>query len=202
MEIKDVITNIPETNKYEKVKEELIKRLSSSQEQKTRRLLEREEMGDRTPSQFLRHLRDLAGANTGRLPRNMQAILATQSKCTLDEVAVSADKIHETMPEARVFAINNNANPSSAITGTHGNFDATISALSQQVQDLSRQLAALQTSQSGYVSRFGTRAPSRYRLRSRSKPRDGKCWFHHRFGDKARKCEAPCSYQKNGTSSQ
>ncbi|KYB24926.1 hypothetical protein TcasGA2_TC031613 [Tribolium castaneum] len=105
----------------------------------------------------------------------MQAILATQSKCTLDEVAVSADKIHETMPEARVFAINNNANPSSAITGTHGNFDATISALSQQVQDLSRQLAALQTSQSGYVSRFGTRAPSRYRLRSRSKPRDGKC---------------------------
>jgi len=58
-EIRDTILNPPENQSYETLKFELIKCVCSSQEEKTRRLLEFEEIGDRKLSQFLRHLRCL-----------------------------------------------------------------------------------------------------------------------------------------------
>ena len=52
MEVRDIIMNPPAEQAYETLKTELIKRLSLSQEHKTRRLLEHEEIGDRKPSVF------------------------------------------------------------------------------------------------------------------------------------------------------
>ena len=85
-EVRDIILNPPVTDAYGKLRQEFIKTLRSTQEQKTRRLLEHEEIGDRKPSQFLRHLQGLAGNTVtdevlrtlwmGRLPAAMQAILA------------------------------------------------------------------------------------------------------------------------------
>jgi len=60
VKVRDIIMNPSENCAYEILKLELIKRISSMQEQKTRRLLGHEEIGDRKPSQFLRHLRNLA----------------------------------------------------------------------------------------------------------------------------------------------
>jgi hypothetical protein len=60
-EVREIILNPPEEGAYQLLRSELTRRLSSTQEQKTRRLLEHEEIGDRKPSQFLRHLRTLAG---------------------------------------------------------------------------------------------------------------------------------------------
>lgn len=57
----------PSDNKYVKIKQELIKRLSASQEEKTRQLLERVEIWDRKPSQFLRHLQSLADFGSGNI---------------------------------------------------------------------------------------------------------------------------------------
>lgn len=104
-EVREVIMNPPPTDKYQKLKTELIRRLSSSQEQKTRHLLEHEEMGDHRPSQFLRHLRGLAGGTISdsvlralwmrRLPNGMQVILATQRDADLDKVAELADAVAE-----------------------------------------------------------------------------------------------------------
>jgi hypothetical protein len=59
-EVEDVITSPPQQDPYPKLKTELLKRLSLSREQRTKQLLTFEEMGDRKPSQFLRHLRGLA----------------------------------------------------------------------------------------------------------------------------------------------
>ncbi|XP_071450054.1 uncharacterized protein [Hetaerina americana] len=113
-EVKDVISNPPGDNKYIKIKEELIRRLSASQEEKIRRLLEREEMGDRKPSQFLRHLKDLAGSSMPdefmrslwltRLSTPLHAILAAQDGVDLDAVASLADRISEVIPRERVPA--------------------------------------------------------------------------------------------------
>lgn len=61
-EVRDIILSPPTTDMYLKLKYELLKRIGASQEEKMRRLLEREDMGDRKPSQFLRYLRELAGA--------------------------------------------------------------------------------------------------------------------------------------------
>nr|XP_032524332.1 uncharacterized protein LOC116775562 [Danaus plexippus plexippus] len=60
-EVRDLIVNPPTTGKYEKLKKELIKRLSASQERKIKQLLMHEDLGDWKPTQFLRHLRQLAG---------------------------------------------------------------------------------------------------------------------------------------------
>ncbi|XP_071576404.1 uncharacterized protein [Temnothorax nylanderi] len=119
-EIKDIITQPPEENKYEAVKRALIQRLTVSQEQRTRQLLELEEIGDRKPSQFLRHLRTLAGSNVpdsllrtlwlGRLPTQMQMVLATRIDDPLNDVAEQADRIHE-MTSKAVIAATSTAGP-------------------------------------------------------------------------------------------
>jgi len=49
-EIKNVVANPPESNKYQTFKQALTQRLSASQEQRIRQLLEHEELGDRKPS--------------------------------------------------------------------------------------------------------------------------------------------------------
>ncbi|CAB0032711.1 unnamed protein product [Trichogramma brassicae] len=85
------------------------KRLSASEEQRVRQLISEEELSDRKPSQFLRHLHSLA-ANTilqdnllqqlwlQRLPSHVRAILASQAELALDKLADLADKIVEVSP--------------------------------------------------------------------------------------------------------
>ena len=113
--MEDVITDPPPTGRYDRLKAELIRRLSLSEEQRVRQLLMHEEMGDQRPTQFLRHLRTLAGPSvpsdflrtlwTNRLPPNIQAIIATQAQVALDDVAQLADKIAEVTPPLYVARV-------------------------------------------------------------------------------------------------
>jgi hypothetical protein len=57
-ELEDVITSPPERDPYTTLRTELMRRLSPSRDQRIRQFLTLE-MGDRKPSQFLRHLRSL-----------------------------------------------------------------------------------------------------------------------------------------------
>ena len=92
--VKEIIINPPAENKYNKIKTELILRLTASQEKKIRQLLMHEELGDRKPSQFLRHLQDLAGPSVpedfittiwcDRLPEKIQTVLASQTTHTTE----------------------------------------------------------------------------------------------------------------------
>ncbi|KAJ0172637.1 hypothetical protein K1T71_011776 [Dendrolimus kikuchii] len=62
--IEDIVINPPPLGqRYEKLKEVLIKRVSLSEESRVRQLLNNEELGDQKPSHFLRRLRSLAGSN-------------------------------------------------------------------------------------------------------------------------------------------
>ncbi|XP_011859712.1 PREDICTED: uncharacterized protein LOC105557151 [Vollenhovia emeryi] len=144
-EIKDVVTRPPADNKYDAVKRALISRMSVSQEQRTRQLLELEDIGDRKPSQFLRHFRTLAGENVpdallrslwlGRLPSQMQMVLATRTEDPLDQVAEQADRIHE-MTNKTVVA-------STTAVSTKGSPDKK--SLEAQMQALTKQVATLTT---------------------------------------------------------
>ena len=49
-EVKDIIISPPEHEPYNRLKAELVRRLSTSCEQRVRQLLSHEEMGDRKPS--------------------------------------------------------------------------------------------------------------------------------------------------------
>lgn len=146
-EVKDVITRPPSTNKYTTIKNALIQRLTDTQEQRIRQLLEREELGDRKPSQFLRHLSTLAGTTVtpellkalwlGRLPPTMQAILATRKDDKLQEVAEQADRIHEVNSRALVLATEQTA------TGSQNTWETQIEALTKQVATLTKQMSRM-----------------------------------------------------------
>mgnify|MGYP004584091395 CR=1 FL=1 len=108
-EVADIVGNPPEKDRYATLKGELIGRLSSSRQEKIRRLLEKEEIGDRSPSKFLRHLKALAGSSTtdeflgtiwmGRLSPALRPILTVLSP-PLEKVAAVADRVYGTLPQA------------------------------------------------------------------------------------------------------
>ncbi|XP_046145773.1 uncharacterized protein LOC123989144 [Osmia bicornis bicornis] len=211
-EVRDVLLDPPATGLFEALKKELISRLSVSKEKKARRLLEHEEIGDRKPSQFLRHLRGLAGTCVsesllrtlwlGRLPANVQAILATQMDTALDKVAELADAITDTMPGRPVVAETATASasmqPCSADTVTERMMQLLIT-LKSQTEVMQSQIAELRTSRRDYrpFRRFERRRSSsrrRFNSRDRFPAPDGMCWYHANYGPKAHRCIAPCSY--------
>lgn len=208
-EIKDIIINPPEDDtKYQKIKSELIRRFSATQEQKVRQLLALEELGDRKPSQFLRHLQSLAGPCVpdefirslwaSRLPSSIQAIIASQSDCNLERLAQLADNINEVIqqPQAQIHQL---SMPSPSTTSP--DISMEIKDLRQCIVDLTRQVAALTASSSLSHPRGRSSSRNRARRLHRSPSRSGVdpkiCWYHRRFQDNATKCRPPCSYKGN-----
>lgn len=199
-EVKDIIINPPATHKYEKLKAELIKRLTASNENKLKQLLMHEELGDRKPSQFLRHLKGLAGVDVpddfiktiwiSRLPHGIQTVLAGQpTSAHLDDLADLADRVNDlTTSTPRVASLNQ----ASSCT--------EIGDLRREIAELRRQLQSLTTQGSRgsqqRSSRRTTRSRSRSNQRSQSNYRKFPiCWYHCKFGDKASHCVRPCDYQ-------
>ncbi|KAJ0180017.1 hypothetical protein K1T71_004608 [Dendrolimus kikuchii] len=194
-EIKDIINKPPDSNKYDKVKKELINRLSSSQEQKVRQLLTHEDMGDRKPSQFLRHLQNLAGPNvpddfvrslwSSRLPTHIQIIVASQSSSNLEELATVADNVNDVIGQQQVHQI------STPTTSTD------IDDLKKSIAELTNQVAQL-SSPTRTRPRWQSNNRQKWRPRSRRQSEgaatDAHCWYHRIFREKATKCRPPCAY--------
>ncbi|XP_046396853.1 uncharacterized protein LOC124163805 [Ischnura elegans] len=200
-EVEDIIINPPATGRYERIKSELIRRLSISREQRVRQLMMHEEMGDRKPSQFLRYLKSLAGSEvsddfmrslwSNRLPSHIQVIIASQTTTTLNEVAELADNINEIVPQPRVATIG----------------AADTSAIMQRLDELTAKVSSLS------ADRQRGRSPSRSRFRNererpprRSSPypwsndtANDHCWYHRRFGTEAKRCTAPCTFAQENT---
>lgn len=204
-EVEDIITNPPDTEKYKTLRSKLIERLSASEEQRVRQIISEEELGERKPSQFLRHLRSLAGSSSlqdnllrqlwlRRLPAQAQAILTTQLDLSLDKLADLADKVVEVSRPA-VFSL---ASGNLKSSGDSGN--AALNAIETKFAELSKQVAELSVN-----FRQNERATSKSRSRSSSRTKtDDKvkrlCWYHHKFGNKALKCVTPCDFQGNSKS--
>lgn len=206
LEVQDIISNPPDSNPYTILKSELVKRMSVSREHKVRQLLSNEEIGDRKPSQFLRHLRNLAGTSipddflrtlwSNRLPHHIQSIIATQHSAPLDSVAELADKICEvhTEPNFNVHSV--------AVTNPFHR-DSTIDELKQSINKLTQQVAAL-SAHGGRTSRFRVSSKGLQKSTSRSRSRSysrnhsrfqvGVCWYHNKFANKAKKCISPCNF--------
>ncbi|XP_020296815.1 uncharacterized protein LOC109861536 [Pseudomyrmex gracilis] len=194
-EIKDAITQPPANRKYEAVKQALVQRLTDSKQQRIRQLLEHEKLGDRKPSQFLRHLITLAGNTVsddllqtlwlGRLLPAMQAILATRTEDNLNSVAEQADWIHEVNSRAVVVATT--LQPTAAVAST---------SESGQMEILTKQIAVLTQQVAKLMRQARTRSRSRDRSRLKQTKQGDNCYYHRRFGAEAKKCTQLCTYQK------
>ncbi|XP_078051338.1 uncharacterized protein LOC144477487 [Augochlora pura] len=220
-EVRDIIMDPPAQDPYRRLKTEFIRRLSSSQEQKTRRLLEREEIGDRKPSQFLRHLRELAGSTiadsvlrtlwVSRLPTCIQGILAIQRDVELDKVAELADAVAETLtPREHVHEVTANTLSTAGTPSSDQKLEALISlkmaqlavSLREEISSIRREFDAEERYPRQQWSRR-PRSSSRHRRRSASRSAErnadredyqGRCWYHHRWGHRARRCSSPCNW--------
>lgn len=200
-EVKDIIINPPATMKYAKLKSELIKRLGISNEKKTKQLLMHEELGDRKPSHFFRHLKDLAGPAvpdefiksiwTTRLPHGIQMVLAGQPASTSrEDLCDLADRVNDlACSSPNVAAVTSRA-PGSIL-----------SDLTREIAELRKQFQQFQATTSGRSGRSRTRLPQGKRTetsRQRSQSNYRKyplCWYHGKFGDRASKCMRPCDFK-------
>lgn len=102
-------------NPYTKLKEEILNRLTISAEKKIKQLLGKQEMGDRTPTSFLRHLRSLSAGGVpseteeqiiksvflNNLPSKTKLMLKTiEPLMDVDKLALTADSVIELLESA------------------------------------------------------------------------------------------------------
>ena len=191
-EVADVITNPHPPAVMKEFKQNWLD-VCYSEEQRVRQLLMHEEMGDRRPTQFLRHLRTLTGPPlpsdflrtlwTNRLPPDIQAITVTQTEFALDDVAQLADKIAEVTPPPCVARVSSSG--------------VDICTLTARTDELARQVAALSASPSRQRSPSQIRRNARLssRLAGRS-PAPDICWYNRCFKERAKRCTAPCKWQQ------
>lgn len=185
--VSDILESAPVGDKYSTLKSRIISLFSESDEKKLKRLLSGQVLGDQQPSIFLRTMQNLGRNQVGdnvirslfleQLPENVRSILAISDQTDVTKLAEQADKIMDIARPAVVSTISSPKND-------------TIAELSKQIESLQRQFEG-----------FGRgRNQQRSISRKRSKSRDHNptyCWYHQRFGNKARKCNSPCTYQKN-----
>lgn len=228
-EVRDIIKNPPPDNPYSHLKKEMILRLSPSSNQRIKQILIDEEIGSRKPSQFLRHLQSLAN-NTGinddlirhlwvsRLPTQIQSIIQVQlSEQTLDQLACVADSIHEINKQVPINTVNamginktatpqQSFSPISTVCATSSS-SSTQSDLNSQVKELALEIEKLKQLSSFHFehgSKGCTRfhSPNQNHSKSPISQPDDTCWYHYKFGNKAKKCNQPCNFPLNSKGSQ
>lgn len=210
-QVSDLIANPPRTGMYEKLKQELISAFTDSKEKQLKRLLTEMELGDQRPSQLLRAMRTLAGQQVTedvlktlwmqRLPNHVQIILSASQGVTPDKMAEIADKIIEVSNNGYGIASVSAASTtppkqSPTLNPTLTSVPTTraeISELQSQISALTKLVEDLRTDRSRPCKRC--RSHSRTRERSQSSSANGVCFYHRRFGQKARKCTKPCTFE-------
>ena len=108
-DVRDLILKPPDANPYDRLKDELIKCTTASEQRCLQLLFNTEELGDRTPSQLLRRMQQLLGDKAAtedhtflrqlflqRLPPNVRMVLAsTKDVEELESLASLTDKVVE-----------------------------------------------------------------------------------------------------------
>jgi hypothetical protein len=176
----------------------LIKRLTDSDAARVRKLLETEELGDRTPTQFWRHLKQLASNSVdnkfliemwqNRLPRQTQRILMCISDRNMPKLAKIADQIHAIPVEKGYIAASSTKAPITVVTPD------VITMIYEQIKKLQMQMNKL--IEKSRISRDLSRRRMRSQSRGRSNLRNPDlCWYHEKFGASATKCRSPCKWK-------
>ena len=205
-EVRDLLLDPPTTTPYTALKAQLVDRLTSSAHQRVRQLLSDEPLGDRKPSQFLRHLQHLHGDARidksiltelflQRLPASVRMVLATASSLSLEEQAKLADRVMDitTTNPTTAPSVSTATVPHSSPAHAGPN---EIEQLRVEIASLRAEVAQFSRSRPRYRSRSTSRSrtSSETRGRSSSPQRSGHCYYHRRFGSAARNCQSPCTY--------
>ncbi|CAH8459970.1 unnamed protein product [Heterobilharzia americana] len=178
---------------YDVLKQEVLKATSLSDQKAVDQLLSSICLGDRTPSQLKRHMQSLLKDRNvdnrlfyqlwlRRLPSCIQQILAVgDADIDIDRLADIADRMYERMPKP----VESIAEPTQ---------NDRVAALERKIDILTGQLTALQLNRRS--PKFcRSRSRSRDRTTSRIASKSRTCWYHKKFGSKARRCLLPCDFK-------
>ena len=220
-EVRDLLLRPPADNPYTALKEQLTKRTALSEQRRLQQLFS-EELGDRKPIQLLRRMQQLLGDRPGidpsflqelflqRLPQSVRMVLASTPEGTaLSKLAEMVDKVMEvTAPSSSVAALKTHSpsDPPAPPTPTPSvplataadieDLRSEISRLEKLVRNLARPHSSFRS------SARSTRSPRRSPTPTPSLNTDSSdhtlCWYHRKFGDRARDCRSPCSWSSNG----
>ncbi|UYV77242.1 hypothetical protein LAZ67_15000213 [Cordylochernes scorpioides] len=200
IEVREFIISPPPDNKYDALKKAIIECTADSEFKKLQQLLTQEELGDRLPSQLLRHLRQLIGESKAvsdttlkmlwmqRLPENIQIILTTQEQASLNSLADLADRVTEIT-----------SSPSSSTSTLEKELASLRAEISALKIDLNKKEERIPRSRSRSSSSSRKSSPNSYR---KYNPNGSWCWYHFRFKQHARKCISPCTFNKKAKNQQ
>lgn len=179
-------------DKYLYLKNEVIKRLSVSE-------LEKEEIGEMKPSQFLLNLKSKADKLVSQekihdiwlkhLPKHVQEIVSVQISANTDTLSKLADRVFEVIPSCQ------------AEVNVHvKDISECLEKLAEQLGDLQLQLKKLQyvfSEQREFLNKTTDESVASGSIKDKSHdhPIVCDCWYHTNFGDKTRKCIASCSFK-------
>lgn len=198
-QVSDVILNPPNVNLYVTLKSKLLERFEESEQSRLNTLLTSLTLGDKKPTHLLRQMRELAGGNIGdsalkslflqRLPHQAQAMFSISDQ-SLDQIANLADRFIEVT--------------SCSVAAVQVNTADTTDQITSVLQKLTLEVAALKANSNNASfnrarTHFRARSTSKnnYKNRSTSRASSDVCWYHKKFGDKAKKCSSPCNFVKS-----
>src|SRR5215469_9920986 len=161
-----------------------------------------------------------------QMPPSVRTILSAFPSLSLSETAAAADRIILELPPSHISVasshrpspsfphpIPHSGSPSSSSVPSQVLLGARMTALEGRVQSIETELRNLSVQFSAFVASqrsFFVRSPSpSSRSRERSSSRDrpfthtaqGICFYHHKFKERALKCNKPCTYSPSSVPS-
>ncbi|XP_036369742.1 uncharacterized protein LOC118768063 [Octopus sinensis] len=147
--VRDLIISPHPDATYASVKAEILRRNTRSEESNFKELMAEEQLGYRTPFQFLRHLWELSGnavdgpllrrISFSRLPAHVQTMLATVlESVSVDQIATMADKILEFPKPSPSRGLCACTEPPPTVSPTQNSLAERLDTLMWRINDLCR----------------------------------------------------------------
>lgn len=197
-----MIRNPPEQS-YKQFSEALQSRLGTSIEEKLRSVLEAQELGERRPSQFLRHLQELTAPHLNdtesplirqifmkAMPTSVSPFLQfLPPETDLHTLAGTADRVITTIPRPTVSAV------SPTVKHLNGSTDIadTLATIMKRLDNLELKMKKLPSRSPSNLRRGRSNCRTLSRNAEKAQKSGSEiCWYHSKYGQKARSCVPPC----------
>lgn len=208
-EVMDILTSPPDDHPYEALRDAILQRTGASEKERLRRLLQDLTLGEKKPSQLLRHMQQEIGQVPiddallrelwfQKLPSDVQFLLAPSQGLDVQQVALMADNAMQYRAQP-VASVSHTPAPTSE--------SPALQAILAELAELRLSVASIKADRDrsrGRRSRRShgphPRAPSRTRSASRpSSPSSRRplCWYHHKYGKDANNCEKGCQWDSS-----
>ncbi|XP_050339158.1 uncharacterized protein LOC126765592 [Bactrocera neohumeralis] len=208
LQLADFLQNPPETYKYAKLQDDILKQFSESSDRQLHRALTEVQLDDKKPSQLLRQLRILMGDRVSEDLLRIKWLAPLTSRCLKllrdappDELAEVADELMETQARHSVMATHHQ--PAQAAHRGDKFENTLLTSMAKDLSGLKLAIADLVTciKDQGITRDRPQPASGRFQQSSsKEEPASDKkkfCYYHRLYGSRAKKCERSCTFDSS-----